>query len=831
MADASLLAEMEVPSFWEAQKRSEGFLGRVLTIAHVREPHFVSANAERVRAHFESLPLADQGGFSKKLQQLHQRFLEADKELAAEGVAEVLFAGQRRPTHTRMDWLQTKGLATNKYGELAKIMVEEWHATQMLASQDPDLFRVSAPLYAQVIRTPLQWKSIAEISQGVPSIGKLPELLVCLVPLDPAQSALVCVSLLRTVSSGAFADQLSALLKQLVDKKLITTIEDLLALQNLQFDDIVEIDRIMKNVEVGEHPNNGLLRTFVEQSKSMSAEARECLEPLMASFGHLATKGEHLLLLTRAASAVGQLALTKTFQQKMQALNALCTRPQHLAHLAASLEMVGSHQEKMLLWLDAVAEKPTIDYAYTLATILENADAKKCADHNFTLGVTAFMKTYGSSAADLQKLFAHARDNREIMSQVVGYYNAVQSTMLSGRIDEDLPWLLYLAQNITGDADHPLVGTVLRVLKGQMGDRAAVARIFGRLNEILSQYPGAPSNQKASIVEDVEDLEVYLDVIDKKNPWMVAESTNRIRKLINKLFVKQEERDDFDSMHERLIGVMQLTRTESVKSLRRFMLKPPSTRQHAEGNPVTIKGQKDIFVVKSATGFGYVLKGTTTPDPEQLYADGDLEKWFEADKRYFTVEGLLSMGVYCAHITSAYVASMVDDPGAVNRSDPFGNILGCLKAMGKYQLSVSTLSQKGRFNYAQGETLNMNGEVGILLGSGYIVIAYRHDSGTSAALESKDHRRSLHFTPVPVRVALQDLPGLKETDYSELVVKKWTVLGIMYTDTLRNDAAAMQQVRETYGVALKSHPALKLFEVSKQRKTVVDVTTASRIAA
>jgi hypothetical protein len=160
---------------------------------------------------------------------------------------------------------------------------------------------------------------------------------------------------------------------------------------------------------------------------------------------------------------------------------------------------------------------------------------------------------------------------------------------------------------------------------------------------------------------------------------------------------------------------------------------------------------------------------------------------FNKDKRYFSVQGLNSMGYLCVHVTNAFGGGAALGIGEKRRSKPIENIINCIENQGtnKFQLSISTIRSNVRSKIAMTKRFEIDGSIGIVFDSGYIYESYSSDAGTITGTKESEisYRTGGKEVRVPTTIAVNKGGG----NYNELLVRKWTVQGIFYTEGVQQE--------------------------------------------
>jgi hypothetical protein len=219
----------------------------------------------------------------------------------------------------------------------------------------------------------------------------------------------------------------------------------------------------------------------------------------------------------------------------------------------------------------------------------------------------------------------------------------------------------------------------------------------------------------------------------------------------------------------------------TLTDLERRIISPSQARKYQFGDTVQLASPRSttsapIYMVRNSTPFGYVLlevQPESVRIKERVYpdfvADDNLQRWFEKDKRYFSVEGLASMGFITVHVTDAYIGK-----------DAFADLEQNLKASrshpGRYDLSASTLhpDHHGTSMVIKDDD-GITGSIGVVLKTGYIVEAHGKDAFVTRE-KSKNHGRATRLVPIPTRTAVRS-----EMGYNELVIYNWTIDTIFHT--------------------------------------------------
>ncbi len=177
------------------------------------------------------------------------------------------------------------------------------------------------------------------------------------------------------------------------------------------------------------------------------------------------------------------------------------------------------------------------------------------------------------------------------------------------------------------------------------------------------------------------------------------------------------------------------------------------------------------------------------------------------NKNYWTVQGLLSMGYLCVHVTNAEITTSA----AESKRDPFRNIAwdilttaekrSCdeiIKELRKIQIeidknslieftpSASIISQKLKGLLFTLRGREFPGLVGIVFDYGYIYLSSVTDASTKSVGQGKKLSRTSLSPNRLYHPAIVANYSEKEF-YNEVVLKGWTVQGLFYTKQSRYD--------------------------------------------
>ena len=150
------------------------------------------------------------------------------------------------------------------------------------------------------------------------------------------------------------------------------------------------------------------------------------------------------------------------------------------------------------------------------------------------------------------------------------------------------------------------------------------------------------------------------------------------------------------------------------------------------------------------------------------------------DKRYWTVQGLTSMGFLSVHVTNAFAGGVLGR--ADSREDPFKNIENDIRKVIDYNPSVSVIHPKFRPFLVRSGRSGINGSIGVVYDYGYIYEAYPSDIGHSGrqVVSKTGIARRTGDSEYQSDVALI-LNYPINSHYNEFFLRNWTVSGIFYT--------------------------------------------------
>jgi len=193
-----------------------------------------------------------------------------------------------------------------------------------------------------------------------------------------------------------------------------------------------------------------------------------------------------------------------------------------------------------------------------------------------------------------------------------------------------------------------------------------------------------------------------------------------------------------------------------------------------------------LFLAKnpelSATNiFDFFLHGVETQ--EELFVKFKEYRGLIEDKRYWTVQGLNTLGFLCVHVTNAFGGGVVAENSA--KEDPFKNIESDIKNRFDYNPSISVMGRgDSRLSLVISHRAGINLSVGVVYDYGYIYESYPYDLGPSAreigskklGINRRTGDRELRIEPA----LILNYPMGKTRGYNEFLIRNWTVSGIFY---------------------------------------------------
>ncbi len=154
------------------------------------------------------------------------------------------------------------------------------------------------------------------------------------------------------------------------------------------------------------------------------------------------------------------------------------------------------------------------------------------------------------------------------------------------------------------------------------------------------------------------------------------------------------------------------------------------------------------------------------------------------DQRYYSVQGLVSLGFLCCHVTNAYAGGAAG--GHEKKQDPFLNIINDISNAFNYNPSVSVIKPGGESSIVVRGKMDVGGSIGVIYDYGYLYKSYMGDACTHDVTDEKagiSYRKGPKKGQSPAYVA-----NYSTNTYNEVLIRKWTVAGIFYTKGCNQEA-------------------------------------------
>jgi len=164
---------------------------------------------------------------------------------------------------------------------------------------------------------------------------------------------------------------------------------------------------------------------------------------------------------------------------------------------------------------------------------------------------------------------------------------------------------------------------------------------------------------------------------------------------------------------------------------------------------------------------------------KELFDNLDKVAYMADDKRYYTVQGLSSMGFLCCHVTNAFAGGAAG--GYQEKKDPFANIVNDIRNAFDYNPSASVIKPEGKSSLVTGGGLGgeIRGSIGVIYDYGYLYRSYLGDVGT---WDVKGEKSGISYrTSMVKNVPSPIVSNFSTSEYNEVLLRKWTVSGIFYT--------------------------------------------------
>ena len=214
--------------------------------------------------------------------------------------------------------------------------------------------------------------------------------------------------------------------------------------------------------------------------------------------------------------------------------------------------------------------------------------------------------------------------------------------------------------------------------------------------------------------------------------------------------------------------------------------------ENAEAMLTIIAAREDLFRIP--TFLWFVSEASTAQELLQLCVKYE---YLKDNPKYWTVQGLRTMGCEICHVTNAFSGGATG--GREKKLDPFQNIVTDLTNAVAYQPSCSLI----RPGFRQSVVASKGDAFGVYLDYGYIYEPYSRDARTRDVTDERSgisyrtaSRANLtgpaNWKVEPFALFSANAPE-SSRDYNEILVRKWTVGGLFYTP--RTDGETIERLK------------------------------------